>query len=130
MFALLPALALSFAVAGEAAAQGAPQTISSVRVDVQKLATGYRSSKIVGSPVMNDNNEKIGTVDDLIVSRDDRVLFSVLSVGGFLGLGTHLVAVPYTTLQIGDRGIVLPGATKEALKAMPEFKYATRSAQR
>lgn len=110
----------------DASAQGAPQTISAVRVDVQKLATGYRASKIVGTAVVNDANEKIGSVDDLIVNRDDRVLFAVLSVGGFLGMGAHMVAVPYAQLQPGDKHMVLTGGNKEALKALPEFKYATR----
>lgn len=122
------AAALLYAVVprSDVAAQGAPQTISAVRVDVQKLATGYRSSKIVGSTVVNDANEKIGSVDDLIVNRDDRVLFAVLSVGGFLGMGAHLVAVPYAQLQPGDQHMVLAGGNKEALKALPEFKYAAR----
>jgi PRC-barrel domain len=124
MLYLLPAAVLGFAAAQDAAAQGAPQTIAAVHVDVQKLATGYRMSKIVGSAVRNDVNERIGTVDDLLVTRDDRVPFAVLSVGGFLGIGKHLVIVPSDMLQIGDDGIMLPGATKDALKAMPEFRYA------
>jgi hypothetical protein len=126
---LLPAAVLGFVVAQDAAAQGAPQTISAVHVDVQKLATGYRMSKIVGSAVANSANERIGTVDDLLVTPDDRVPFAVLSVGGFLGLGKHLVIVPSDLLQIGDDGIMLPDATKDALKAMPEFHYAARTAR-
>ena len=76
--------------AGPVWAQGAPQTVRIERVDVQKLAAGYRSSKIVGSPVVNDANEKIGDVDDLLVEPSDKVLFAVLSVGGFLGMGERL----------------------------------------
>jgi len=53
-------------------------------------------------------------------------LFAVLSVGGFLGVGAHLVAVPYTQLQPAGDHMVLAGGNKEALKALPEFKYATR----
>ncbi len=73
---------------------------------------------------MSPKNEKIGDLDDLIVGKD-RVLFAIIEVGGFLGLGSHLIAVPYTSLQIGDQGkrIVLPGATKEQVKGLPEFKY-------
>jgi PRC-barrel domain len=129
MLYLLPAAMLGFAVAQDAAAQGAPQTIAAVHVDIQKLSTGYRMSKIVGGTVRNDANERIGTVDDLLVTRDDRVPFAVLSVGGFLGIGKHLVIVPSDMLQIGDDGIMLPGATKDALKAMPEFRYAARTAR-
>jgi len=82
--------------AGPVWAQGAPQTVIE-RVDVQKLAAGYRSSKIVGSPVVNDANEKIGDVDDLLVEPSDKVLFAVLSVGGFLGMGERLVVVHVLT---------------------------------
>lgn len=55
----------------------------------------------------------------------DRVLFGILQVGGFLGIGSHFVAVPYQSLQIDEAPtkIVLPGASKEALKNLPEFKY-------
>jgi len=112
--------------AGPVWAQGAPQTVSIERVDVQKLAAGYRSSKIVGSPVVNDANEKIGDVDDLLVEPSDKVLFAVLSVGGFLGMGERLVVVPFGSLQIAGNRVMLPGGTKDALKALPEFKYATK----
>ena len=111
--------------AGPVWAQGAPQTVIE-RVDVQKLAAGYRSSKIIGSPVVNDANEKIGDVDDLLVEPSDKVLFAVLSVGGSLGMGERLVVVPFGSLQIAGNRVMLPGGTKDALKALPEFKYATK----
>jgi hypothetical protein len=106
-------------------AQGAPQTVSIERVDVQKLSAGYRSSKIVGSPVVNDANEKIGEVDDLLVEPSDKVLFAVLSVGGFLGMGEHLVVVPFHNLKITGNRVMLPGGSQDELKALPKFVYAT-----
>jgi sporulation protein YlmC with PRC-barrel domain len=105
-------------------AQGTAQTVPLVRVDVKKLATGYRSPKIVGSSVVNQNGDKIGTVDDLIVEPSEKVPFAILSVGGFLGIGEHLVAVPFNSLRISQNKIELPGATKDELKALPEFEYA------
>ena len=48
----------------------------------------------------------------------------MLSVGGFLGMGTKYVVVPYSSLQVRDKKMMLPGATKDSLKALPEFKYA------
>ncbi|MBK8174871.1 MAG: PRC-barrel domain-containing protein [Rhodospirillales bacterium] len=107
-------------------AQGAPQTVSIERVDVQKLSAGYRSSKIVGSPVVNDSNEKIGEIDDLLVEPSDKVLFAVLSVGGFLGMGEHLVVVPFNSLKITGNRVMLPGGSKDVLKALPEFAYSTK----
>lgn len=102
------------------------QTVELIKVDVQKLSTGYRTSKIIGSNVQNDSNESIGKIDDLIVSPDDnKSAYVIVSVGGWLGLGTHLVALPYNNLKITNSKIVLPGATKEGVKSLPEFKYST-----
>jgi sporulation protein YlmC with PRC-barrel domain len=117
---LLLAMAIS---SGTVWAQGAPQTINAKRVDVVQLATGYRASKIEGSSVYNSNKETIGTIDDLIIGPTDPVPYLILSVGGFLGIGTHLVAVPLGSVQIVDKQMRLPGATRESLKALPEFKY-------
>ena len=112
-------------LSGGAGAQGTPQTVELVKVDVQKLAAGYRSSKVVGSSVVNDANETIGKIDDLLVSSDGKQPYAVLSIGGFLGVGTHRVVVPYETLKFADKRVILPGGTKEGLKMLPEFKYAT-----
>jgi sporulation protein YlmC with PRC-barrel domain len=108
-----------------AAAQGAQQNVAIAEVNVLQVSTGHRASKIVGSSIVNENNESIGKVDDVIVSDEGDVPYAVISVGGFLGIGDHLVIVPFEALQFGDK-TVLPGATKDALKAMPEFKYASK----
>ena len=101
------------------------QGVQLVVVDVHAVADGYRASKLIGSNVVNDQNEKVGTIEDIIIGRD-RVLFAVLQVGGFLHLGGYMVAVPYQSLVLDETGrkIKLPGATQEALKKLPEFKYA------
>ena len=90
-----------------------------------RASAGYRASKVIGSSVVNDANETIGTVDDLLVSRDGKQPYAVLSIGGFLGMGNRLVVVPYETLKFADKKVMLPGGTKEGLKMLPEFKYAT-----
>lgn len=112
-------------LSGPAMAQGAPQIASIAKVDVTKLEAGYRASKVIGTSVVNDTNETIGKIDDLLVSADGKQPYAVLSVGGFLGMGTRLVVVPYETLKLVDKKVMLPGGTKEGLKTMPEFKYAT-----
>jgi hypothetical protein len=114
-----------FLVFGPAAAQVAQQTVELAKVNVQKLAAGYRASKVIGSSVINDGNETIGKIDDLLVSSDGKDPYAVLSIGGFLGMGSHLVAVPYDSLKFTDKKFVLPGGTKEGLKMLPEFKYAS-----
>jgi sporulation protein YlmC with PRC-barrel domain len=101
------------------------QGVQLVVVDVHAVAEGYRASKLIGSSVVNDQNEKIGTIEDIIIGKD-KVLFAVLQVGGFLHIGGHMVAVPFQSLVLDETGskIKLPGATQEALKNLSEFKYA------
>jgi len=100
------------------------QGVALVKVDVAVVAKGYRVSQMLGVNVTNNKNEKIGTLDDIVVD-NKQLMFAVLQVGGFLGLGGHLVVVPYDTLKIDDLGkkIELPNASKEELKNLSEFKY-------
>jgi hypothetical protein len=116
------AVALSLVIA---APWPARSDIALVVVDVSAVAKGWRASKLIGSGIMNDQNERIGSLDELIVDQEN-VLFAVLQVGGFLGIGGHLVAVPYKSLVLDHPGgkVVLPGATKDQLKRLPEFKYS------
>ena len=111
-------------LAAHANAQGVPQTVEIAKVDVQKVAAGYRASKVIGSSVLNDANETIGKIDDLLVTRDGKEPYAVLSIGGFLGMGTHMVVVRYDSLKFADNKIVLPGGTKDGLKMLPAFEYS------
>ena len=117
---------------------GQHSSVCGICLGARRAADGqYRASRcpktggwislveIVGIPVVNDANEKIGDVD-ILVEPSDKVLFTVLSVGGFLGMGERLVVVPFGSLQIAGNRVMLPGGTKDALKALPEFKYATK----
>jgi sporulation protein YlmC with PRC-barrel domain len=101
------ALASMVLLSGAAAAQGTSQTVEFAKVDIQKLAAGYRASKVIGSDVLNDANQSIGKIDDLLVSPDGTAPFAVLSIGGFLGMDTHLVVVPYDRLKLVGNKIVL-----------------------
>jgi len=92
-----------------------------------KLDGGWRASKFIGSAVYDDQNEKIGSVDDLIMQGTDKVAVVVVSVGGFLGIGNKLVAVPFDHLHWDPAGkdskIVMAGASKDTLNTMPSFTY-------
>jgi sporulation protein YlmC with PRC-barrel domain len=118
-------MAVSMLATGSSVAQGTAQSITTSQVDVVQLASGYRASKVVGAAVYDENRQRIGTVDDLVVSPKDSVTYVILSVGGFLGMGTHLVAVPFSTIEIADKQMLLRGGTRDSLKALPEFKYAS-----
>jgi hypothetical protein len=92
--------------------------------ELEAIATGYRMSKLLRQPVYNDKNEKIGKAEEFIVRPDGTLSYAIIDVGGFLGLGAHRVAIPVRQFTSVKPHIVLPGATKEALKQMPEFKYS------
>lgn len=99
------------------------ETIEILAIDVKVVAKGLRASMITGSYVYNSAEENIGLIDDLMIGDDNRVEYAILSIGGFLGLGSHLVAVPFGSLAFGEDRIYLPGATREELKRLPKFDY-------
>jgi hypothetical protein len=89
-----------------------------------RMEGGTRTSKIVGAAVFNASNQQVGSIDDLIFDHDDKVVLGVISVGGFLGVGGKLVAVPFASLHVDGTGkVTLPEANKEALNKMPGFTY-------
>ncbi|TDY42733.1 PRC-barrel domain protein [Paraburkholderia rhizosphaerae] len=115
--------ASAIGAAAGAAAQGAPQSVTQTRVDVVQMGAGFRASRLTGATVYNRDKDRIGTIDDVILSTSDHNAFAILSVGGVLGMGKHYVAVPFSSLQISDKQVMLPDATKQSIEAMPEFKY-------
>jgi sporulation protein YlmC with PRC-barrel domain len=120
----LAAALLIWMVPRPALSQAAVQLI---QVDVKAVAQGYRASKLRGTNVVNDKDEKVGDIDDIVVGRDKKLIFTVIEVGGFLGIGGRLVAVPFDQLNIDETGskITLPGASREELRKLPEFRYST-----
>ncbi len=83
-----------------------------------------RASELIGETVEKSNGDNIGEIDDLVYSATDHKLMVIISVGGFLGMGDRLVAVPYNELRVTANGDnVYLDSTKDALKAKPEFKY-------
>ena len=93
--------------------------------ELQAVVKGWSVKRtVLGQAVYNDKDEKVGSVDDIIITPDKAVSYAIIGTGGFLGLAKHDVAIPVSQLQLVDKKLVLPGATKEALKAIPEFQYA------
>jgi hypothetical protein len=80
--------------------------------------------QILGKTVYNDKNQKIGKIYDLIVAPDKAISYAIIGVGGFLGIDKHDVAIPVNQFKLDKGKIILAGATKDALKAMPSFQYA------
>lgn len=104
---------------------------STLGVSVSELQTTVvmgRSAKkdLIGKDVVNDQKQKIGKIEDLIISPEKTASFAIIGTGGFIGIGKHDVAIPMQQLQAQDNVLVLPGASKDALKAMPAFEYASK----
>ena len=141
--------------------------------DSSSFQGNWRASKVVGLSVYNDNNESLGSINDLLMDKDGNIKGVVLGVGGFLGVGEHLVAVAFDKIKFVNEPVAYTGvaggpnanapgtrpapstttgaattspapataaasrsnpwypdhavysATKDQLKAMPEFKYST-----
>lgn len=100
------------------------QSVDIVVVDVVTVGKGYRVSQLIGRDVINEQNEEIGEIDDFVIGRD-QVLFVILEVGGFLGIGGHLVAMPASAIDMETvKGkIRIKSASRAQLKKMPEFSY-------
>lgn len=117
---------------GLAQAQVAGSTTTGITVtEATQVAMGWSVKKsLLGKTVYNETGEKIGEVMDLIIAPDRNVSYVIVGAGGFIGIGRHDVSVPVN--QIQDRGgrLIMPGATKGAIKAMPTFNYASDTALR
>ena len=66
----------------------------------------------------------MGKIEDVIITPEKAIAYVIIGAGGFLGIAKHDVAIPTTQLKHEGDKIVLPGATKEAVKALPKFEYA------
>ncbi|TCK33479.1 PRC-barrel domain protein [Paraburkholderia sp. BL8N3] len=120
------AVAVFAATAGSAYAQVAgTQPLSVTVAESQALLQGWSAKKaILGKPVYNDSNEKIGSIFDVVVAPGGSLSAAIIATGGFLGVKSHNVAVPIGAFEIRDGNFYLSGATKDALKATPAFEYS------
>jgi sporulation protein YlmC with PRC-barrel domain len=139
--------------------------------DTSSFQGNWRASKVVGLSVYNDANESLGSINDLLTDKGGNIKAVIIGVGGFLGVGEHLVAIPFDKVKFVNEPVAYTGAaagpnatgsrpasstttgaattnpapatataskpnpwypdhamisaTKDELKAMPEFKYST-----
>jgi sporulation protein YlmC with PRC-barrel domain len=86
-------------------------------------------SALIGATVRNENREAVGKIEDVYVDNSGGIKTVVVSVGGFLGVGSKDVAVKWSDLKFSrdDKSIVITtSSTKDTLKAMPDYKYERR----
>ena len=96
-------------------------------VELRDVTTGWSTKRqVLGKNVFNDNGETIGKIDDIIVAPDKAVSYAIIGAGGFLGVGRHDVAIPVGQLKENGGKFILPGGSKDAIKALPEFEYADK----
>ena len=110
------------------AQQQVPVAGMSIGLSADELVTvakGWSAkNQIMGKDVYNDKSEKVGVVDDLIITPDKAVSYAIIGTGGFIGMDKHDVAIPVNQLKMEGGTITLPGATQDAVKAMHTFQYA------
>ena len=85
-----------------------------------------KASDLIGTEVKNNQNEKLGKVDDLVVDVESGlIVYVILSTGGFIGIGDTLHAVPPGALHhdVASKTLQLD-ADKEKLSAAPKFEMA------
>ena len=158
---------VAFAQSPSATTDRATTAAPAAASDTSSFKGNWRSSKMVGLNVYNDSNESLGSINDLLTDKNGDIKAVVIGVGGFLGVGEHLVAVAFDKVKFVDEPIAYTGAasapatggarpststtttgaattapatvkknpwypdhamlsaTKDQLKAMPEFKYST-----
>jgi sporulation protein YlmC with PRC-barrel domain len=91
------------------------------KIEADLVAPGLRASKLMKQRVYNESGTKIGEIEDLVIAPDGTLSVAVVEVGGFLGVGKHRVAIPVKQFTSIHPKVVLPGASKDALKKLPEF---------
>ena len=107
--------------------QGEPQTQSQRQSRTYYKAApanGMHASELIGTEISNTCDETVGSVEDLIIDQDGRVLALVVSVGGFLGMGERNVAIPWddvkTSGAMGEQELRID-LTREDLQGAPEY---------
>jgi len=105
-------------------AQVAGTTSVGLTVIKEEIVRGWSAKEdILGESVYNDKKEKIGEINDLIITPTNAISYAVVGVGGFIGIGERHVIIPVEQFKKQENAIVLTGATKEVLKGLPEFHY-------
>ena len=105
----------------------AAETTATGAFATAQSADEWRSSRLVGTAVYNEANERVGDISELVLDADGKITHAVIGVGGFLGIGEKLVAVSFKDLNIAreenGNARVTMNTTKEALQNAPDYKY-------
>ena len=124
--AFLTACILGNPVPGSAQHVAGGVVIDYNALDVAVVAAkGWSVVELLRGNVYNGVGDFVGYVHDAIVLPDGDTTFVIVNVAGFLNIGEKLIALPTAAFEINPDGdLVLPNATKDALKSLPKFYYA------
>ncbi len=111
------------AMVGRAQAQVAGSTTPGIGVTETKEKGWSAKREILGKTLYNEKNEKVGTIDDIVIARNKSVAYVIVRAGRFAGIGKHDVAIPVSEFKKEGGKFILAGATREKIKEMPEFDY-------
>lgn len=94
------------------------------------MSTAMFTSKIKGLTIYNQDNKSVGEIEDIAFGANKSLDAYIVSVGGFLGMGEHYVAVSPSAVDIkwdasAKKWVAKMNATVDQVKAAPEFKYPT-----
>jgi len=95
-------------------------------ISESSLRGDWRASKVAGLNVYNEKNESIGAINDLLMDKSGNIKAVVLGVGGFLGMGEHLVAVPFDKIKFVDQPV--PSTTTSTNKSSSTTGSSSTSA--
>ena len=92
-----------------------------------QLQGDWRASKVVGLNVYNDNNENVGSINELLMDKSGNIKAAVLSVGGFLGMGARYVAVPFDKIKFSNEPVSYAATSTKPTEARPQSTTTTGS---
>ncbi|NTF18004.1 PRC-barrel domain containing protein [Agrobacterium rubi] len=119
-------IAVALAPSGLLVGEKPAVTVKYISVQPADVVT----SNIVGAPIYNSNDEKLGEVADLVLTEGDMLTGVVASVGGFLGIGESYVVIDPSTVMVNQKDgkwVAYVNTTKDALSAAPKFEYPSKS---
>jgi hypothetical protein len=131
--AAVSAVAVLLALPGLAVAQdaGKSKTKSDTIVPIPGTGTAeVKGARLIGADLVNSVNDKLGDVDEVLVTTDGRVNAIVVAMGGMLGLGERKVVVPWERLRFSSQGndlVVKTDISRDTLNAMPEYTDPSRA---
>jgi hypothetical protein len=110
--------------AGQMAAEEQAPPADMEFLQVQEEEQFLANDEVIGAEVVNDMDESVGTIADLVMDQDQKLVGIVLSVGGFLGIGDKWVAVPVEQIDFPSDeqpARLLVTVTEEQLTNAPDF---------